>query len=106
MNRFSVFTFLTNSMYSMPNHVTFYNTLPLYHSNGGMVVFGQTITSGHTAVLRKKFSASNFWDDIVKYQVTSFNYIGEICRFLLAKPVQPSENNHKIQFIVGNGLKP
>ena len=37
-------------------------------------------------VLRKKFSASQFWDDCRKYNVTIIQYIGELCRYLLAQP--------------------
>jgi len=33
-------------------------------------------------------------------------YIGEICRYLLSQPVQPSEKGHKVRLAVGNGLRP
>lgn len=47
-----------------------YVTLPLYHTNGGVLGVGQMIASGATVVIRKKFSASNFWTDCIKYQCT------------------------------------
>lgn len=47
-----------------------YNPLPLYHSAGGMVGIGQTICHGISVALRRKFSASNFWPDCVKYKCT------------------------------------
>lgn len=47
-----------------------YNTLPLYHSAGGLMGAGMVITTGATMVLRKKFSASNFWSDCIKYNCT------------------------------------
>ena len=37
-------------------------------------------------VLRKKFSASHFWSDCRKYNVTIVQYIGEIFRYVLAQP--------------------
>ena len=30
--------------------------------------------------IRKKFSARHFWSDCVKYEATTAQYIGEICR--------------------------
>lgn len=47
-----------------------YNTLPLYHSAGGILGIGQTLLGGSTCVIRKKFSASRFWDDCVEYNCT------------------------------------
>lgn len=39
-------------------------------------------TIGATLVLKKKFSASQFWNDCRKHDVTIFQYIGELCRYL------------------------
>lgn len=83
-----------------------YNTLPLYHSAGGILGIGQTLLGGSTCVIRKKFSASRFWDDCVEYNCTVSQYIGEICRYLLVQPHRPSETQHKIRLMFGNGLRP
>lgn len=42
---------------------------------------------GATCVLKKKFSASQFWSDCKKYNVTVIQYIGELCRYLCSQPV-------------------
>lgn len=47
-----------------------YNTLPLYHTAGGILGTGQALIMGCTVVMRKKFSASRFWDDCVRYNCT------------------------------------
>lgn len=39
-----------------------------------------------TMVLRSRFSASQFWDDCRKYNVTVVQYIGEIMRYLCNTP--------------------
>lgn len=39
-------------------------------SAGNIVGVGQCIIHGMTVVIRKKFSASRFWDDCVKYNCT------------------------------------
>ncbi|XP_036266329.1 long-chain fatty acid transport protein 6 isoform X2 [Pipistrellus kuhlii] len=63
-----------------------YITLPLYHSSGAILGIGGCIELGATCVLKKKFSASQFWNDCKKYNVTVFQYIGEICRYLCKQP--------------------
>ncbi|CAI9738993.1 long-chain fatty acid transport protein 4 [Octopus vulgaris] len=83
-----------------------YNTLPLYHSAGGILGIGQTLLGGTTCVIRKKFSASQFWIDCVHYGCTVSQYIGEICRYLLAQPNRPEEKQHKLRLMFGNGLRP
>ena len=47
-----------------------YVTLPLYHSNGGILGLGQMILGGSTVAIRRKFSASNFWKDCIKFNAT------------------------------------
>ncbi|KAF7654930.1 hypothetical protein LDENG_00063290 [Lucifuga dentata] len=83
-----------------------YNCLPLYHSAGNIMGVGQCLLFGLTVVVRKKFSASRFWDDCVKHNCTVIQYIGEICRYLLAQPVSPSEAGHQVRVAMGNGLRP
>nr|CDJ91934.1 AMP-dependent synthetase ligase domain containing protein [Haemonchus contortus] len=79
-----------------------YVSMPIYHTAAGV---GQTVIRGSCCVIRKRFSASNFWKDCVKYQCTASQYIGEICRYLLAQPVVPEEATHKMRLLYGNGLR-
>uniref|UniRef100_A0A8B9GW47 Very long-chain fatty acid transport protein n=1 Tax=Astyanax mexicanus TaxID=7994 RepID=A0A8B9GW47_ASTMX len=83
-----------------------YDCLPLYHSAGNIMGVGQCVIHGLTVVVKKKFSASRFWDDCIKYNCTVVQYIGEICRYLLSQPVRPSERGHRVRLAVGNGLRP
>ena len=82
-----------------------YNCLPLYHSVGGVVATGATLVRGGTVVLRERFSASEFWKDIVAERCTLFQYIGELCRYLLGSPPQPDETRHSLRLCCGNGLR-
>ena len=64
-----------------------YNSgLPLYHSAANNVGGGVCLNTGATLVLRKKFSASMFWKEVGQYNCTVVQYIGELCRYLLATP--------------------
>ncbi|XP_053907849.1 long-chain fatty acid transport protein 1 isoform X1 [Cuculus canorus] len=92
--------------YRMRPEDVLYNCLPLYHSAGNIMGVGQCLIHGLTVVIRKKFSASRFWDDCRKYRCTIIQYIGEICRYLLNQPVRDSETQHCVRLAVGNGLRP
>ena len=83
-----------------------YDPLPLYHSTGGVCAVGMAFFSGGALILKRKFSVHEFWDDIHKYDATIFEYIGELCRYLLNAPPSPLEKTHKIRAITGNGLRP
>jgi fatty-acyl-CoA synthase len=82
-----------------------YCPLPLYHGTGGICGVGICLNTGAALVLRRKFSATGFWDDIVDNQCTIFVYIGELFRYLIAAPVHPKERLHKIKSCFGNGLR-
>ncbi|OXB53238.1 hypothetical protein ASZ78_012387 [Callipepla squamata] len=92
--------------YRMHPEDILYNCLPLYHSAGNIMGVGQCLIHGLTVVIKKKFSASRFWDDCAKYRCTIIQYIGEICRYLLNQPVRESETQHCVRLAVGNGLRP
>ncbi|XP_059954351.1 long-chain fatty acid transport protein 2 isoform X2 [Mesoplodon densirostris] len=62
-------------------------------------------TTGATVVLRAKFSASQFWDDCRKYNVTIIQYIGELLRYLCNYPQKPNDRDHKVRMALGNGLR-
>ncbi len=82
-----------------------YDCLPLYHSVGGVVATGATLVGGGAVVLRERFSASAFWKDVVAERCTLFQYIGELCRYLLASPPQEAESRHMLRLACGNGLR-
>jgi acyl-CoA synthetase (AMP-forming)/AMP-acid ligase II len=83
-----------------------YMTLPLYHSNGMFGGWGASLVTGATLALRRKFSASNFWKDVARFDATVFIYIGELCRYLLNHPSVPEERDHRLRLGIGNGLRP
>ncbi|KAK5851625.1 hypothetical protein PBY51_023165 [Eleginops maclovinus] len=82
-----------------------YITLPLYHMSASLLGIGGCIQLGATCVLKKKFSASQFWKDCVKHDVTVVQYIGELCRYLLNQPTVPEERAHRVRLVAGSGLR-
>jgi fatty-acyl-CoA synthase len=82
-----------------------YNCLPVYHSVGGIVAPCSMLFAGASVALADKFSAKNFWSDLVHLDCTLFQYIGELCRFLLKAPVSEFESQHRLRLALGNGLR-
>ncbi|NXU46297.1 S27A6 protein, partial [Drymodes brunneopygia] len=83
-----------------------YLTLPLYHSSACLLGICGCIQLGATCVLKKKFSASQFWNDCRKYKVTMFLYIGELCRYLCNQPCKEEDRVHEVRIALGNGIRP
>jgi fatty-acyl-CoA synthase len=83
-----------------------FNCLPLYHSVGGVVATGATLVGGGAVVIRARFSASDFWRDVRAERCTLFQYIGELCRYLVNAPHQEIETAHALRIACGNGLRP
>ncbi|MGC2601484.1 MAG: long-chain-acyl-CoA synthetase [Rhodomicrobium sp.] len=81
-----------------------YNCLPFYHSIGGVTATGALLLGGGSVFVKEKFSASSFWKDIRENECTVFQYIGELCRYLLKAPESPDEHLHNLRLCCGNGL--
>ncbi len=84
---------------------TIYVPLPLYHGLGLNVGWGAAIWNGSSIALRKRFSASEYWKDIKKYNATCTLYIGEIPRYLLNRPESEFVSDSPLRKMVGLGLK-
>ncbi|KAM5172666.1 long-chain fatty acid transport protein 2-like [Mantella aurantiaca] len=101
-----VFTSCTVSMLTgLTNKDVLYIPLPLYHSSGLLIGLRGCIQIGATCLLRSKFSVTEFWNDCRKYNVTAFQYIGEILRYLCNTPKKDNDKDHSLQFGLGNGLR-
>jgi len=83
-----------------------YDCLPMYHSVGGVLAPGAVLVAGGSVVIRENFSASQFWSEIVRWDCTLVQYIGELCRYLLQTPPSPNDTGHHIRMACGNGLRP
>ncbi len=85
---------------------TFYITLPLYHATALVCCWSSVLSGGATVAIGRKFSATEFWNDVRFHRATVIGYIGEICRYLLNQPVTPLDQQHAVKKMFGNGLRP
>lgn len=107
-NRRAVFTSfgLARAGYRAQPSDRFYVPLPLYHGTGLLTGALAAMVSGATVILRRKFSAGHFWEEVRSSRATCLTYIGEILRYLMNQPAQPDDRNHSLRSILGNGLRP
>ncbi|MEG0861042.1 MAG: long-chain-acyl-CoA synthetase [Pseudomonas sp.] len=84
----------------------FYCCLPLYHGAAATSVTSTALRAGASIVVRRKFSVREFWKDVRQHHISVFQYIGEICRYLLNQPVQDGERDHSLRCMLGAGLTP
>jgi len=85
---------------------TMYVSLPLFHSNSLAVGCASAFAGGAALAIGRRFSASRFWDEIRKYNATAFNYIGEVCRYLMNQLPKPDDSNNPVRVVIGLGLRP
>jgi fatty-acyl-CoA synthase len=108
--RFSHARFMGGGLYALLSGFgpgdTLYCPLPLYHTVGGVMCVNAVLRAGATLALGRRFSASAFWKDVVETGASAFQYVGETCRYLLARPPEHWEREHRVRLCVGNGLRP
>ena len=85
---------------------TLYIPLPFFHTNALSLSWPAILANGAAVAIRRKFSVSQFWDDVRKYDATMWCYIGELCRYLMNKPPRPDDRQNPLEKIIGNGLRP
>ncbi len=83
-----------------------YDCLPMYHSVGGVLAPGAILVAGGSVVISEKFSASQFWNEVIRWECTLVQYIGELCRYLLHTAPSANESGHRVRMACGNGLRP
>lgn len=83
-----------------------YECLPMYHTAGGVIAACAPLIAGASVVIRDRFQASRFWEDVTTSECTLAQYIGELCRYLIHTPETEAEKRHKLRLVCGNGLRP
>lgn len=88
------------------NKEIIYTSIPLYHLAGGIMGTSQCLIFNSSMIIKRRFSASQFWPDCIKYKATCAQYIGELCRYLLSQKERDVDKQHQVRIMFGNGLRP
>ena len=76
----------------------------LYHI-GGIEVILLSLLHDIQIVLLKKFSATNFWNQIRGNKITKIHYLGGILDILLKLPKKKSDRKHNVKLAFGAGAR-
>jgi acyl-CoA synthetase (AMP-forming)/AMP-acid ligase II len=82
-----------------------YSALPLFHGTAFFTGLSYVFGCSGALCLRRKFSATHFWEDVAKSKATRILYVGELCRYLLGTPPSPYDLAHNCIVAQGNGLR-
>jgi long-chain acyl-CoA synthetase len=72
--------------------------LPLFHSGGLNDLSFPAIYAGATIVLRKNFSAGEFWECVEKYKINAFYIVPTMWNILLRAPESETVNTDSLKF--------
>ena len=91
--------------YKLNHDHVFYISLPLFHANGLFMQLLACIMVGSKAIIKSRFSASNWLNDIRKYNVTHTNMLGAIAAFITAQPPSENDKDHDL-ILIGSAPLP
>ena len=100
-----LFAIGTIENYDLKHDHTFYISLPLFHANALFMQLLACIVTGAKAIIRKRFSASNWLKDIRRYGVTHTNMLGAIAAFVVAQPPSEHDKDHRL-IVIGSAPLP
>ncbi|MDD3937593.1 AMP-binding protein [Rhodoferax sp.] len=75
----------------------FYICMPLVHANGLLMQLSATLLAGIPAVVRTRFSASAWLEEVRQYDITVTNLMGTLPAFILAQPPSLRDTDHKLR---------
>lgn len=87
-----------------PGPATVYTCMPWYHLMAALLAVLPALSSGRTLALGHRFSATTFWTEARLAGALHAQYVGEVCRMLLAAPFHPDQLRHEVHTVYGNGF--
>ncbi|GGC63198.1 AMP-binding protein [Chelatococcus reniformis] len=79
---------------------TYYIVLPLFHANGLFMQLYACLIAGATAVVRRRFSAAGWLNDVQRYGATITNALGVVSAFVVDTPPRPDDRDHKLRLVL------
>ena len=78
----------------------YYIVLPLFHANGLLMQLAATLLAGIPAIVRPRFSASAWLDDVREHGATVTNFLGALGAYLVAQPPSPRDREHRLRAVM------
>jgi len=99
--RMAITAVRAGELYGVTRDEICYCPMPLFHGNALMACWGPALAVGAEIVLRRKFSASNFLDDIRQHGCTYFTYVGRTIAYVLGQPPTEHDRDHHLRLGFG-----
>lgn len=80
-----------------------FTALPLFHIGAQLVIPIPAIIADASFALAIRFSASNFWGQIRRYECTIVHYLGSLVQILMQQPERPDDADNPAVKMVGGG---
>jgi len=80
--------------------------LPLFHINAQYYSTMGALAAEADLILTRRFSATSFWEEAIKFGATEFNFIGAIGRILCNRPQSEFNPGHQIKTAYGALVTP
>ncbi len=77
-----------------------YTCLPLFHANALFLSTQRALVRGVTLALSRRFSASRFWDEVRRYQATTFNALGAMIPILMKQPERENDLDNRVRVVM------
>jgi crotonobetaine/carnitine-CoA ligase len=81
----------------------FYTCYPLFHANALFLTVTPTLHAGCRMALGDRFSASRFWEELRRYEVTTFNGLGAVMPILMKQPARSDDRDNQVRFVLSAG---
>ena len=94
-----LFAIGTIENYQLSDSDCFYICLPLFHANGLFMQLLACLLCGCKAVIRNRFSATRWLDDIRRTNATHTNMLGAVASFIVAQKPTPHDQAHQLRVI-------
>ncbi len=77
-------------------------SMPMFHSNALIAGWSVAAAGGASLVLRERFSATGFCDDLRRHRITYANYVGKPLHYILATPERADDAQTALRIMYGN----
>ena len=85
---------------------TLYCPMPLSHGNALSAALFPALASGARLLLRDKFSATAWLDDVRTHGVSFTNTVGRALGYVLATPPTPHDRDHRLRVVLAPEASP
>ena len=83
-----------------------YSPLPFFHTSSLFTGWSSALSAGVPIATRRRFSASQTFRDLRRYDATVLTYTGKVLNYILAVPEGPDDADNKLKMAMGNEASP